>query len=176
MYKGNKFKNTAGAHLLKALFFEEAVDTDRPDALYTLKLEDHDVPGEKVYLSIHRAYVQLQDEFKLANQYFDGWSHWKKLCACNWFKPFLDDMREEVDVSVKAKALNSIRDVASNVEDKNSYNANKFLLENGIAIKKDMRGRPSKEKIKQEADKLFVLREEVDEDYERIFGVRPNSH
>ena len=176
MYKGNKFKNAQGAYLLKALFFEESSDTDRPDTLYTLKLEDYDVEGEKLYLSIHRAYVALADEVKLANQYFDGWAHWKRLCACNWFKPFLEEMREEVDVNVKAKAINAIREVSMNPEDKNSYNANKFLLENGVAIKKDMRGRPSKEKIKQEADKLFVLREEVDEDYERIFGARPNSH
>lgn len=165
MYNGNKFKNIMGSHLLKALFFEEAVDTDRPDVLYTLKLDDH-----LGYVSIHKAYVAMEDatEYEFALKYFDGWSHWKKLTACNWFKPFLDDMREELEVKLKARALNQIRKAAEDLDNKSSYVANKFIVDQGLHVKKDNRGRPSKEKIVQEANKLFQTKEEVDEDYERI--------
>ena len=172
MYNGNKFKNAMGAHILKGLFFEEAVNSDRPDTLYTLKEFDHDVPGEKVYLSIHKAYVDMEDtsEYEFAKRYFDGWTHWKRLCACNWFKPFLASMREELDVKLRARALNAMREVASDPSNKSHYQANKNIFDNGLAIAKDNRGRPSKEKIKEEADKLFHLSSEIEEDYDRILG------
>lgn len=165
MYKGNKFKNVMGAHLLKALFFEIAVDSDRPDVLYTLKLEDHEG-----YPSLHRLYIEMEDssEYIFAQTYFDNYSHWKKLCACQWFKPYLDDMREELDLKLRARALNNLRDIAEDKANKSNYLANKFIIDNGLAPKRDNRGRPSKEKIKQEADKLFKNSEEVDEDYNRI--------
>lgn len=176
MYKGNKFKNSMGAHLLQALFFETTIDfQNKADVLYTLKLEDHDVTdvttGEAKRLpSLHRLYVELEDasEYEFAKKYFDGWSHWKKLCECNWFKPYLAEMREELDVKLKARALNTLRSVAEDKTNKSSYMANKFIIEQGLGVKKDNRGRPSKDKIRAEAEKLFVTKSEVDEDFERI--------
>lgn len=174
MYKGNKFKNGVGAHLLKALFYEVSEQTDRPDVLYTLKQEDTaDVQDEKrVYLSLHRLYVEFGDasEYEFAKKYFDGWTHWKKLIECNWFKPYLAEMREELDVKLKAEALVNLRSIASDGLNKNHYMANKFIIDNGLGVKKDARGRPSKEKIKAEADRMFQIKDEVNEDFERIKG------
>lgn len=167
-YKGNKFKNAVGAHYLQALFFETSIDfKNRESVLYTLKQEDHEG-----YPSLHRLYIEMKDvsEYEFAKTYFDNWSHWKKLLECSWFKPYLEEMREELDVSLKAEAINKIRLTASNPNDKNYYNANRFIENKGLAIKKDNRGRPSKEKIRSEADKLFKAVGEVDEDYERITG------
>lgn len=172
MYRGNKFKNAVGAHLLKALFYEMAVDFERPDVLYTLKQEDTaDIQdSSKVYLSIHRLYVEMEDasEYEFAKKYFDNWTHWKKLIECNWFKPYLAEMREELDVKLKARALNSLRKVAADKLNKSHYMANKFIIDHGLGVKSDNRGRPSKEKIKAEADKMFTAKTEIDEDYERI--------
>ena len=172
MYRGNKFKNAVGAHLLKALFYEMAVDFERPDVLYTLKQEDTaDIQdSSKVYLSIHRLYVEMEDasEYEFAKKYFDNWTHWKKLIECNWFKPYLAEMREELDVKLKARALNSLRKVATDKLNKNHYMANKFIIDHGLGVKSDNRGRPSKEKIKAEADKMFSAKTEIDEDYARI--------
>ena len=167
LYKGNKFKNAIGSHYLKALFFEEAVDVERPDVLYTLKLEDHEgLP------SLHRLYVELEDtsEYIFANKYFDNYAHWKKLCNCNWFKPFLDDMREELDLKLKARALEALKVIAGDPDNKNHYMANKLIHDHGLHLKKDNRGRPSKAKVAEEASKLLKTNEEVNEDYERIFG------
>ncbi len=165
MYKGNKFKNIMGAHLLKALFFEMSVDFERPDVLYTLKLEDHEG-----FPSIHRLYVELEDtsEYVFANKYFDNYAHWKKLCACNWFKPYLEDMREELDLKLKQRALERLKAIADDPTHKSHYLANKLIHEEGLQIKKDNRGRPSKKSITEEANKLFKTSEEVDEDYDRI--------
>lgn len=165
MYKGNKFKNVMGAHLLQALFFETAVDVERPDCLYTLKQEAHEG-----YPSIHQLYVSLSDasEYSFALSYFDNLSHWKKLTACNWFKPYLEAMREELDLKLRAEALNNLKNIAADKSNKSHYLANKFIIENGLAPKKDARGRPSNEKIKEAASQLFKTSEEVNEDYERL--------
>ena len=112
--------------------------------------------------------MEDSSEYLFAQTYFDNYSHWKKLCACQWFKPYLDDMREELDLKLRARALNNLRDIAEDKANKSNYLANKFIIDNGLAPKRDNRGRPSKEKIKQEADKLFKNSEEVDEDYNRI--------
>lgn len=171
MYKGNKFKNSVGSHFLKAIFFEEAVNVERPDCVYTLKQEDH-AADNTVYPSLHRLYVEMEDtsEYDFAKKYLDGWSHWKKLIDCNWFKPYLADMREELDIKLRARAVNNLRDIALDPTNKNHYMANKMIFENGIAPKADNRGRPSKDKIKAEADKLFQSSDETAEDYNRIIN------
>ena len=172
MYRGNKFKNAVGAHLLKALFYEVSEDGTRVDCLYSLKQEDSpDIQdNSRIYPSIHRLYVEMGDatEYEFAKKYFDNWAHWKKLIECTWFKPYLAEMREELDVKLKAVALNSLRSIASDESNKNHYMANKFIIENGLGVKKDARGRPSKEKIKEEANKLFLDKNDVDEDFNRI--------
>lgn len=169
MYKGNKFKSVVGSHLLKAIFFEEAINTDRPDCVYTLKVEDHEYEGVH-YPSLHRLYVEMEDqsEYEFSKKYLDGWTHWKKLIECNWFKPYLDAMREELDVKIRARSMNALRRIAEDPDNKNHYMANKVIFDNGLAPKSDKRGRPSKEKIKAEADKLFQSSNEVNEDYDRI--------
>lgn len=170
MYKGNKFKNIMGTHLLQALFYEQAIDTDRPDVLYTLKLEDHEG-----FPSLHRLYVELEDtsEYVFAKTYFDNWAHWKKLCACNWFKPYLEEMREELDLKLKQRALDRLKAIAEDPENKSHYLANKLIHEQGLSIKKDNRGRPSKTSVVEEANKLFKTSEEVNEDHNRIINFRP---
>jgi hypothetical protein len=169
MYKGNKFKSPVGSHYLKAIFFEEAVNVERPDVVYTLKVEDHTYDGV-FYPSLHKLYVDFEDpsEYEFCKKYLDGWSHWKKLIECNWFKPYLAAMREELDIKLRARAMNSLRVIAEDPSNKNHYMANKVIFDNGIAPKADNRGRPSKAKIKEEADKMFKANDEVNEDYDRI--------
>lgn len=172
MYKGNKYKNPAGAYLLKALFWEETNDfSDKTDVLYTLKQDDHEG-----YPSIHRLYLEMEDapEYDFAQKYFSNWTHWSRLTECNWFKPYLLEMRTELDVRLKARALQALRETAADKNNKNSYMANKFIIDQGLGLKKDSRGRPSKEKIRAEADKLFKTSDEVDEDFARIAQTQVN--
>ena len=74
MYRGNKFKNAVGAHLLKALFYEVSEDGTRVDCLYSLKQEDSpDIQdNSRIYPSIHRLYVEMGDatEYEFAKKYF----------------------------------------------------------------------------------------------------------
>lgn len=167
----NKFKNGAGAHLLKTIFFE-LDDAEKTQAIYTLKDYDHTVNGV-LYPSLRKLYVETEDptEYSFAVQYLDGWSHWKKLSSASFFQDHLKDWREELNVRIRSKNLAKIKEVASQ-NLKESYQAQKFLTTGGwqIESEKEKVGRPTKEKIKQEAEKIFEARSEVDEDYDRIFN------
>ena len=157
------FKNASGAHYLQALFFETALEQNKDYVLYTLKQQDH-----RGYPSIHRLFVEMNDptEYNFAKEYFASWTHWKMIKDCTWFKPYYDAMKEELEVSIRAKALADLR--ASAEDPKNTVQVNKYLLDKGWVDKTDTRGRPSKDTIKREADKLFKDKQELEEDFSRI--------
>lgn len=160
----DKFKNPSGVHYLKALFYEVCVESDKEHVLYTLKNYDHEG-----YPSIQRLFLEMDDptEYSFATKYFDSWQHWKMIRECNWFKPIYNEMVEELHLRIKAKALLKIREAAEN-SDKDKMQANKYLLEGGYIDKEDKRGRPSKQKIKEEADKIVKDNEFVNDDWGRI--------
>src|SRR5690606_3372668 len=125
-------------------------EKDRDYVLYTLKLEDH-----QGFPSIHRLYVEAGDptEYEFAKKYFDGWAHWKKIRECTWFKPYLEAIREELEIAIRSKALYELREKSN--DPKSGVQVNRYLLEGGWKDKDDKRGRPSKETIKREAEKIF---------------------
>ncbi len=164
----NIYKNASGQYLLKQLFYEtastgeslRAADTERSRVLYTLK--DQDYMG---YPSLRRLYLQEADEseFLVASKYFGGWPHWKRLLQCSWFLDYLSDIREELSVKQAAQNLQRIREKATGGD----FQSNRYLLE-GSWRPKDSVGRPSKKKIKEEADRLFKSSEEISDDLDRI--------
>jgi predicted unusual protein kinase regulating ubiquinone biosynthesis (AarF/ABC1/UbiB family) len=157
------YKNSVGAYYTKGLFFEVALEDDKRYVLYTLKNEDY-----KGYPSIHRLFVEMDDitEYEFAKKYFDSWKQWKMIRSAPWMVDVYNEMKEELDLSIRARALNQIRKTAVE-SDKDRMQANKFLLERGWQDD-DRRGRPSKEKIKDEAAKLVKDHAEIDNDYGRI--------
>jgi hypothetical protein len=169
MYNGNKFKNEVGAHLLKPIFFEYD-NSEHNYTIYTLKDRDHTWQG-KVYPSLRKIYVEMEDptEYDFACQHLDGWMHWKKLSESSFFQEYLKEWREELEVRMRAKALNRIKTRAASA-DKDSFAADKILLAGGWKTTEDKQkvGRPSKEKIQQEAEKLFSAATEFDEDFKRL--------
>lgn len=166
-----RFKNTNGFHLLKPIFYE-LDDAEHLQTIYTLKEYDHEVNGI-IYPSLRRLYVECEDptEYEFACLHLDGWVHWKKLSAAVFFQPYLKEWREELEVRLRAKALNRIK-VRAASNDKDSMQADKILLSGGWKTpeEKTQVGRPTKAKIAEEADKLFKEKSVFDEDYERIMG------
>jgi hypothetical protein len=164
-----KFKNSAGHYITKALFYENEL-SDKIYSVYSLKDKDH-VVGEKVYPSLKRLFVEEEDltEYSFATKYLDGWMHWKKICEQDWFKDHLLEWREELEVRVKSKTLARVMTKAKS-SGKDSLTADRILLDFNKDKKKSSVGRPTKEKIRQEADLLFAARAEHDEDFERILG------
>lgn len=167
----NPFKNASGAHLLKPIFFEYD-DAEHLQSVYTLKDYDHEYNG-KSYPSLRKLYVEMEDptEYEFACKYLDGWTHWKKLSTASFFKPYLKEWREELEVRLRAQALNRMK-VRATSDTKDSMQADKILLVGGWKTpeEKERVGRPSKQKIQEEANKLFAERTVFDEDFERILG------
>jgi hypothetical protein len=163
----NKYRNNTNSRYTKALFYEMTM-SDKSTVLYTLKDEDH-----KSYPSLYRLYMDLDDltEYEFANTYLDGWEHWQMLCDCEWFKPFVLRWREELELRTKAAALRAIKQEA-NEGTKNSYSANKVLLEGGwkkeAGKSVQSRGRPTKDEVNKEAKIEAEKRNQVIGDAKRL--------
>jgi hypothetical protein len=150
------------------LFFETTLPDTRVEAtIYSLKQEDHLV-NNKLYLSFHRLYLELEDitEYEFAKKYLHSYEHWEMLCKCNWFKPHLALMRRELDLKLRAKALRKIQSLAKS-NDKDSFAANKYLLEKNWEPKAE-KGRPSKEAIREAAKAQADEETRMNTDFERI--------
>jgi hypothetical protein len=110
-------------------------------------------------------------EYFFATEYLDGFDHWQRLCKSPWFKPYIDRWRKELQTRLEARALRAMRAEAENPESKNSFAANKYLLDNGWKKeKKNPRGRPSKQEVEQEASRLAEESRTIEHAFERVFG------
>ena len=162
------FRAANGVRYLEGLFFEKNRMEDRQGCHYTLKDRDH-----QGFPSLYRLYMEKEDltEWGFAQAYLDGWEHWDILCNCLWFKPYVERWRKELELKIKGRALSNIRQVAIDETNKNSYYANKLLLEGGWKDKESSaqkRGRPSKDEIKKEADYQAQSITRIREDSKRI--------
>jgi hypothetical protein len=113
---------------------------------YTLKEYDH--IGN---LSMHKIYITCATEYEAAITLLGNWSHWKKLCGCNWFKPYKEAWDEERRLKEETIAKKILIEEA----EAGSVPAAKTLYEGPKATK----GRPSK----QEKAKAVQKEVEVEE-------------
>lgn len=114
----------------KALFLE----TSRPniEPKFSLKRTDITYKGV-VYPSIIRLYVECLDptEHMFANTYFESYFHWQLIAKAKWFQVTLKIMREELALTLKAKAVKSLIDEARG-SGKNKFQAAKYIIENDL--------------------------------------------
>lgn len=162
----NLFRIHTGQRKLRGLFFE-TTNADKTGVVYTLKDRDHEG-----YTSLYRLYMEHDDptEYTFAVSCLDSWEHWEILCNCTWFKPYVARWRRELEVRARARALNAIKEAAK-ADSKDSFQANKFLLNGGW--KNDKRkgaGRPSKEEVQNAAKALAEERRDLDDDLARVTG------
>lgn len=164
------FKDKMGRKLTKALFLEES---DYPElVLYSLTDEDRgDVP------SLYRLYMELGDltEYEFATKYFYNWDHWKQLCTLEWFNLHVARWREELDLKTKAEALKRIKEEAKDPKAKNTFSANKILIDRSWENSKPKApprraGRPSTVEVQGELKREINEAKVLDEDYKRIMG------
>lgn len=157
---------------IKDIFLEREYDTTTS---YTLKDEDFTYQG-KVYPSLYRLYMEMEDitEFQFAQKYIGSYKTWETLCNSVFFNQYVQQWRKELELKIKARALNEIIYIAADENDKNKFTANKLLLEKGYKVEKSKdpssgkRGRPSKEEILSHADMLAQTEAKIKEDFERI--------
>lgn len=140
-----------------ALFIDECWGTDQSSCYYTLspfhRYASDEVPNTKAgYPSIYQLYLEMSDptEFNFANTYFLGMDHWRKLEKAPFFKPHLEKMRSDLELKLKAEAVQRIREEATKESSKNYFQSLKWLAEKGYA-EKAAKGRPSKAQVERAA-------------------------
>lgn len=145
------FKTMSGTWLLRPLFVETNEPRHQTDPKYSLS-DDRVFEG---YPSLKHLYLGMEDitEYLFSKKYLGGWEHWKLLCSQNFFDPHIRMWREELELQIRAKALAKLHQEAK--DGKLSFQATRFILEGNWKVDKESVGRPSKEKIKREAEKIF---------------------
>jgi hypothetical protein len=164
-YKNSPYRDFQGRLLSSKLFYERTTPDKRDKVLYTLKDQDHEG-----YKSLYLLYMESNDltEYTFANDYFESYEHWLAITKQDWFKPFLERFRRDLETKVRSTALRAIiRESQSG--SKNAFTANKFLIERGWVDKeKNTKGRPTKEDIKQAAMEQADSTKRLEEDFLRI--------
>lgn len=156
----NPFRNSNNNLLGKQLFVE--FRTLAGPAMYTLQPFDY-----KGCLSVYRLYMEMSDdsEYTFAMTYFDGWRHWESLCKSHWFRPYIEQWREELALKTRSEAIATAKKL-SKAGGKDALTAAKYIAERGWE-KKPLRsvGRPKKETTVT-LDEQSIL----EDDLQRITG------
>jgi len=164
MAKGKKseYTDTMGRFRTKSLFVE-TIDTPQKQAgmlpIYSLK-------GREGYIDIHEMYIEISDvtEYEFAMKAFNSWKHFKHLESLKWFSVFLEEWREELEVSIRSKSIKGMLEVATQ-EGAKGITAAKWLADKGW-IK--TRGRPSKEEVTREVKQHAGIQQAISEDARRL--------
>jgi len=159
----SKFKDSIGRYFTKGLFWETCKPENKDWASYTLKEVDHKgLPSLKVlYLKLSTS--PGAGEYDFAKACLGGWKHWLVLTESAWFKPYLEEWREELEIKVRSEA---IKQIAKHAKSEKGYQASKFLADCGWNLHKA--GRPSKAEVTREARIAANVKSEVDDDLKRL--------
>lgn len=164
----SKFKNAQNVYLTKSLFYDQC-EGKHDYALYTTQEEDRFEDG-KLYPSVYKLFIECGDPtgYKFASMYLSSWHHYELLLKTSWFKPVIDKAVAELEVKIKSDALVNVIKESKDRQSKSSFQANKYLLDKGWVEKDSPVGRPTKARIKEEADKMVAELDELDEISNRI--------
>lgn len=170
----NQFKNINGVWLTRELFFETA--QNKENVLYTLKTEPHEgvhPDGRPFrYPSLYEAYMAANDvtEYSFAVSHLGGWAHWKLLSESTFFKSYLLDWREELEVRARSRALAKVIETAAG-STKDSFAAQKFVAnKEWDKAKPAARGRPSNAQVKAAANDIAVENKRLTDDLNRLIN------
>lgn len=133
-----------GSGLTQGLFYEYRTQ-GLEDPVYTLKDKDW-----KGCLSMYKIYMSCDTEYEAAMKLLGSWSHWKRLTEAGWFKVYLNQWREEMDIRNAALGKTVIICQAR----EGNVTAARDLL--NMAKESTGRGRPNKkekeERLRKEAE------------------------
>lgn len=103
-------------------------------------------------------------EGKFAEEVFGNRQHWKKLCELQWFKPYVEKWREDLEEKLASRGFDYMKTHAAK-----SPQAAKWLAEKGWKPSGG-KGRPSNADIEQERKRMAEDREFYSSAAGRIFG------
>lgn len=151
-----------GRYRTQSLFRETAYSIKDASPLWTLKEQD----PQGILPSLRQIYMELADptEYEFAQLCFGSWRHLEHLCTIEWFKPYIQEYRDELEVKLRAQA---VRQIQSQAKDPKGTSAAKYLAEAGWKGKKAKRGRPSKAEVEGELKRQAEIDTELEEDATR---------
>lgn len=160
------WKDSLGRWHTRALFIETSNNKDACPPLYTIQNESL-VRDGITYPSLKKIYMEYSHipgyEYEFAQEHLGGWEHWMRLFNSTLKETFLQ-WREELTIKQKATALKGI--IAQSLDGTpTAFQAGKYLVEEGWIEKK---GRPKKEDIEKAAKRAASVRDEIEEDLERV--------
>jgi hypothetical protein len=163
----SKFKGTNGKWKTVSLFLEH--EYDPTEAIFTFKDDHHEVNG-KTFLSARKLFAGLGDPtgYQFSQEYLGGYSHWKAICNSPKIAPHVADWQEELEVRLRSTAIRTV--VSDSLsESRSSVASAKWLSDKGW-LEKRKAGAPSKVDKVRELKIATKIKDELDEDLERILN------
>lgn len=159
-------KDSKGRWRTQSLFLETSYQsTSEAAPLYTMRPHDHEAQNLP---SFRRLYLEIADptEYRQATQLLGGWSHWQALLGSKWFKDYIEEIRDELDVKLKSEAIMQALGILRDPEKLNTQTY-QFFAEGKYQPKRG-KGRPSNEEVASEARRRADVAERVRADAERL--------
>lgn len=162
LYDKALLKDPAGKLITQGLFLEHMYEPEK--AIFTLKDEDYEYKG-KLFFSLKRLYLEMEDvaEFEFASTYFVNWRHWERIANNKALSDFVDQMRFELELKLRSKAINDILKIKPS---SGSFPTLKWISEGGW--NRQSPGRPNKAETEREKKIRANLKNEFEEDIKRM--------
>lgn len=144
--------------LTQGLFVENKYQSGIENSPFTLK--EFKV-GDAI--SMYQEYMKFDTEYEAAQHILGSWTHWKRLCECTWFQPYVGYWRDEM--AIRNEALGKASIIAA-VEEGNVA-ASKALVE---LENKRGKGRPTKSAVEGEKKRQAAVDTKVSSILERMNG------
>lgn len=127
--------------------------------------------SQDTFKEYYKLYSEEDDptEYSFVRKHIGSLEEWDLLCNTPWFKPIVSQWRRELDLKIKSKALRALRSVASG-DTRDAFVANRYLLDGNWKDTKTKRGRPSKQEVLDEANRMASDTRRIEDDWDRIFN------
>lgn len=160
----SKFRNEHNRSIERDLFEDISL---RPEhIIYTLSRNDTKYP------SLYLLYIQEEDltEFEFATKYFESYQHWKSITQKFWMAQHIAEWREELELKIKARNLKSLINKAESDSSVAKYLLDNKWIEDAQNNNQgtNLRGRPSKQEIKNHLRLITEQEKMIEDDIERM--------
>lgn len=163
------FLDSMGRLRTQSLFYEFKTEGYTP--IFTLKEEDWTDPDGNDLISLRRIYIESLDptEYLFSQRAFGSWKHWTRLRTLNWFSPFYDEWKVELDARLRSLGTRALLELSQGTALASNPAAARYLA-NGEYWHKSgpKRGRPTREEVEGERKRIAEFKEELADDANRI--------
>lgn len=171
LFNYEQLHNASGKRLTKSLFIETCQSGRWSQALFTLGRYDR--PHWKTpVVSLWKLYMQFAvddpTEYTFAERVFGDYAFWENVRKRVPIKDLIDEWEAEAELKRKSKLVNNLVDATS--DEKQGFQASKFLLQQGGLLrpsKSGMDGRKARSENKKEVEEAVTARE-FEDDLDRI--------